>query len=86
MRTRVENKIAVKNVTQFYKKKNKKHVVTTQTEHNCVLDSGCAFKAVGFTITYLPIQKKNIIHLQDIGKNFHMSLVSVLCDSFPVTS
>ncbi len=33
------NNLALKGVAQFYRDK-KKHVITTQTEHKCVLDSG----------------------------------------------
>jgi len=32
------NNLAIKGVAQFYQEK-KKHIITTQTEHKCVLDS-----------------------------------------------
>jgi cysteine sulfinate desulfinase/cysteine desulfurase-like protein len=32
------NNLAIKGVAHFYKEK-KKHIITTQTEHKCVLDS-----------------------------------------------
>lgn len=32
------NNLAIKGVANFYKEK-KKHIITTQTEHKCVLDS-----------------------------------------------
>jgi len=48
------NNITVKGVARFYKGK-KKHVVTTQTEHKCVLDSCRQLENEGFEVTYLPV-------------------------------
>ena len=58
------NNIAIKGVARFYKKK-KIHIVTSQTEHKCVLDSCRALKEhEGFDITYLPVQKNGLIDLK----------------------
>nr|KAG5712636.1 hypothetical protein BaRGS_029691 [Batillaria attramentaria] len=59
------NNIAVKGVARFYKSK-KKHVITTQTEHKCVLDSCRALEAEDFDITYLPVQKNGLIDLKEL--------------------
>ncbi len=48
------NNISVKGVARFYRGK-KRHVVTTQTEHKCVLDSCRQLEAEGFEVTYLPV-------------------------------
>ncbi|PJF19982.1 Cysteine desulfurase, mitochondrial [Paramicrosporidium saccamoebae] len=56
------NNIAVKGVTRFYTPK-KNHVITTQTEHKCVLDSCRQLEEEGFRVTYLPVQKNGIIDL-----------------------
>jgi hypothetical protein len=49
--------MAIKGVGQFYGKK-KKHIVTVQTEHKCVLDSCRTLEREhGFEITYLPVQQ-----------------------------
>ena len=35
----------------------KRHIVTTQTEHKCVLDSCRSLEQEGYDITYLPVEK-----------------------------
>lgn len=56
------NNLAIKGVARFYKGR-KTHVITTQTEHKCVLDSCRALEQEGFTVTYLPVQKNGLIDL-----------------------
>jgi len=50
------NNLSVKGVAHFYKKRGK-HIITTQTEHKCVLDSCRSLEKEGYEITYLPVQK-----------------------------
>ncbi|GMI57132.1 hypothetical protein ScalyP_jg834 [Parmales sp. scaly parma] len=50
------NNLCIKGVGRFYGKK-KKHVITTQTEHKCVLDSCRQLEQEGFDVTYLPVTK-----------------------------
>ena len=57
------NNISVKGVARFYKDK-KKHVITTQTEHKCVLDSSRVLESEGFKVTYLPVQTNGLIDLK----------------------
>ncbi|KAK7808980.1 hypothetical protein U0070_010127 [Myodes glareolus] len=73
------NNIAIKGVARFYRSR-KKHVVTTQTEHKCVLDSCRSLEAEGFRITYLPVQKSGIIDLKELEAAIQpdTSLVSVM--------
>uniref|UniRef100_H0XN45 Cysteine desulfurase n=1 Tax=Otolemur garnettii TaxID=30611 RepID=H0XN45_OTOGA len=59
------NNIAIKGVARFYRSR-KKHVITTQTEHKCVLDSCRSLEAEGFRVTYLPVQKSGIIDLKKL--------------------
>lgn len=50
-------------MARFYKAK-KKHIITTQTEHKCVLDSCRVLEAEGFDITYLPVKDNGLIDLK----------------------
>ncbi|XP_066481293.1 cysteine desulfurase [Tiliqua scincoides] len=73
------NNIAVKGIARFYKSR-KKHIITTQTEHKCVLDSCRALEAEGFQVTYLPVKKNGLIDLTDLKNAIQpdTSLVSVM--------
>lgn len=59
------NNISVKGVMHFYKDK-KKHVITTQTEHKCVLDSCRHLQQEGFEVTYLPVESDGLVDLNKL--------------------
>jgi len=59
------NNIAVKGVAKFYKSK-KNHVITTQTEHKCVLDSCRYLEMEGFRVTYLPVLPNGLVDLAEL--------------------
>lgn len=73
------NNIAVKGVARFYKSR-KNHVVTTQTEHKCVLDSCRALEAEGFDVTYISVNSNGLIDLNELEDAIKpsTSLVSVM--------
>jgi len=73
------NNMSIKGVARFYKDK-KRHIITTQTEHKCVLDSCRKLSEEGFKITYLPVQSNGIIDLQELEAAItpETSLVSVM--------
>ncbi|XP_053723652.1 cysteine desulfurase, mitochondrial [Synchiropus splendidus] len=73
------NNMAVKGVGRFYQAK-KRHVITTQTEHKCVLDSCRILEAEGFKVTYLPVMKNGLIDLEMLEASItpETSLVSVM--------
>ncbi|XP_068653539.1 cysteine desulfurase, mitochondrial-like [Aristolochia californica] len=60
------NNISVKGVMHFYKDK-KRHVITSQTEHKCVLDSCRKLQQEGFDVTYLPVKKDGLIDLDQLN-------------------
>jgi len=74
------NNMAVKGVANFYGGK-KKHIVTTQTEHKCVLAS-CRRLEVeqGWDVTYLPVDKDGLVSLEELEKSIRpdTALVSVM--------
>lgn len=50
------NNLSIKGAAHFYKKRGK-HVITTQTEHKCVLDSCRSLELEGYDVTYLPVEQ-----------------------------
>ena len=56
------NNLAIKGVADFYKDR-RNHIVTTVTEHKCVLDTCRHLEQEGFTVTYLPVQKNGLVDL-----------------------
>ena len=56
------NNLAIKSVAEFYGDK-KKHIITAQTEHKCVLESCRYLEQKGWDVTYLPVQKNGLIDL-----------------------
>ena len=47
--------MSIKGAAHFYKKRGK-HIITTQTEHKCVLDSCRSLEHEGYDVTYLPVE------------------------------
>ncbi|VVC31682.1 Aminotransferase class V domain,Cysteine desulfurase,Aminotransferase class-V, pyridoxal-phosphate [Cinara cedri] len=73
------NNLAIKGIAHFYGSK-KRHIITTQTEHKCVLDSCRALEGEGFEITYLPVCSSGIISLDELKSAIRpdTSLVSIM--------
>jgi cysteine desulfurase len=59
------NNLAIRGVAEFYKDR-KNHIVTTVTEHKCVLDTCRHLQEQGFEVTYLPVQKNGLIDLDEL--------------------
>ncbi|KAL4875635.1 pyridoxal phosphate-dependent transferase [Aspergillus karnatakaensis] len=61
------NNMSIKGVARFFGRSGKKkHIITTQTEHKCVLDSCRHLQDEGFDVTYLPVQNNGLINLADL--------------------
>ncbi|KAM5531754.1 hypothetical protein V8D89_014603 [Ganoderma adspersum] len=73
------NNMAIKGVARFHRDR-KKHLITTQTEHKCVLDSCRKLQEEGFDVTYLPVQTNGIIRLEELEAAIRpdTSLVSIM--------
>jgi len=59
------NNLALKGVAHFHKDK-KNHIITTVTEHKCILDSCRHLEMEGFKVTYLPVQQNGLIDLEQL--------------------
>lgn len=74
------NNMAIKGVAEFYGGK-KKHMITTQTEHKCVLAS-CRRLEIdgGWDITYLPVGQDGLIDMKLLEESIRpdTALVSVM--------
>ncbi|XP_060881069.1 cysteine desulfurase isoform X2 [Metopolophium dirhodum] len=73
------NNLAIKGIAHFYGAK-KRHIITTQTEHKCVLDSCRALEGEGFEVTYLPVCSTGIISLDELESAIRpdTALVSIM--------
>lgn len=73
------NSMAIKGVTRFYKK-TKKHIVTTRTEHKCVLEAARAMINEGFEVTFLNVDANGLIDLKELEESIRPDtcLVSVM--------
>lgn len=61
------NNMSIKGVARFFGRSGKKkHIITTQTEHKCVLDSCRHLQDDGFDVTYLPVQNNGLVKIEDI--------------------
>jgi cysteine desulfurase len=61
------NNMSVKGVARFFGRSGKKrHIITSQTEHKCVLDSCRHLQDEGFDVTYLPVQSNGLIDIEEL--------------------
>jgi cysteine desulfurase len=73
------NNMSVKGVARFFGRSSggKKHVITCQTEHKCVLDSCRHLQDEGFDVTYLPVDGNGLISLEHLEKAIRPDTVLV---------
>jgi len=61
------NNMSIKGVARFFGRSGKKkHIITTQTEHKCVLDSCRHLQDEGFEVTYLPVKSTGLVDLAEL--------------------
>lgn len=74
------NNLALKGSMMFLKSKGKKHVIVTQIEHKCVLESARFLERNGYDVTYLQVQKDGIVNPNDLEKSIRKDtgLVSIM--------
>ncbi len=56
------NNLALKGVVDFYGQQ-RNHIITSVTEHKCVLDACRHLEQKGYLVTYLPVEKNGLIDL-----------------------
>ncbi|CAL9730501.1 cysteine desulfurase, mitochondrial [Monosporozyma unispora] len=59
------NNMVIKGIPRFYKK-TKKHIITTRTEHKCVLEAARSMINEGFEVTFLNVDKDGLIDLNEL--------------------
>lgn len=64
------NNLAIKGVGRFYKPtvKGKPHIITSQIEHKCVIDTCRDMQSEGFDVTYLPVDRNGMVSPEDVRK------------------
>ena len=75
------NNMSIKGVARFFGRSGKKkHIITSQTEHKCVLDSCRHLQDEGFDITYLPVQSNGLISMEELEATIRpdTALVSIM--------
>ncbi|KAK4191177.1 cysteine desulfurase [Podospora australis] len=61
------NNMSIKGVARFFGRGGKKkHIITSQTEHKCVLDSCRHLQDDGFEVTYLPVTNSGLVDLDQL--------------------
>lgn len=61
------NNMSIKGVARFFRRSGKKkHIITSQTEHKCVLDSCRHLQDEGFEVTYLPVDSHGLVDLKEL--------------------
>ena len=61
------NNLAIKSIA-FTNKDKGNHIITTTTEHKCVLDSCKWLSKQGFEITYLSVDNEGFVNLEELNK------------------
>ena len=59
------NNLTLKGLASFYGDK-KRHIITTQIDHKCVLDSCRKLEDEGFEVTYLPVKEDGLVDLETL--------------------
>ncbi|CAD8205703.1 unnamed protein product [Paramecium pentaurelia] len=70
------NNAALKGLYGFYGKQ-KNHIITTQTEHKCVLDTCRYLEDKGVEVTYLPVDSNGLISLQQLQESIKSNTLCV---------
>lgn len=72
------NNLAIKGIADFYgKSRGKKHMITLQTEHKCVLASAQHLEfTAGWDVTYLPVGKDGLVDPKSVSCTYLATVVN----------
>jgi len=73
------NNLAIKGIAMFPRRKEKKHIITVQTEHKCVLDSCRQLETQGFEVTYLEVNDQGIVEIDNLLSKIREDTLLVSC-------
>ena len=62
------NNLALKGIIWQTGKTNKKHIITTKIEHDCVLNASKWLEKQGIRVTYLDVDSEGFINLQELKR------------------
>lgn len=68
--------LAIKGIAEAYSSKGN-HIITVQTEHKAVLDTCRHLEKIGFTITYLKVDKYGLIDLEELKSSINDKTILV---------
>ncbi|MBN9412679.1 MAG: IscS subfamily cysteine desulfurase [Candidatus Paracaedimonas acanthamoebae] len=73
------NNLALKGVA-YFNQAEKNHIITTVTEHKCVLDTCRHLEQQGFDVTYLPVKENGLLDLKKLEEAIteKTALVSIM--------
>ena len=71
------NNLALKGVVFANRKKGKNHIIISDIEHDCILESSRWLEKQGFKITRLPVDKYGFINLNDLKRSITKETILV---------
>ncbi len=73
------NNLALKGI-MFANRLKKNHLIVSQIEHDCILESSQWLEKQGFKVTYLPVDKNGFININELEKTItsQTALVSII--------
>ena len=70
------NNLAIFGIARANKDKGK-HIITTYTEHQSIIDSTKQLEKEGFSVTYLKADKTGKINIEDVEKNIRQDTILI---------
>lgn len=74
------NNLAIKGAMSYLSHNGKKHVIVSQVEHKCVIESVRSLQRMGYDATFLPVEKDGLVNPDTLAKSIRpdTGLVSLM--------